>query len=64
MRTAEAPPPPLQMEAIPSLPFFSFKTVIKDMMILAPDILLFHINTLSFQKINYPTGCPKATAPP
>jgi len=49
MIMAEPPPPPLQILAIPYLPLFYFKTVIKLWTILAPDI---------------PIGWPKATAPP
>ena len=49
MQTAEAPPPPVQIEAIPNLAFFSLSTFIKEIITLAPLI---------------PTGCPIATAPP
>jgi len=46
---AEAPPPPLQMLAIPNYPLFLFKTFIKLIITLEPLI---------------PIGCPRATAPP
>lgn len=39
MTTAEAPPPPLQMEATPIFPLFCFKTFIKVTMIRAPEQL-------------------------
>ena len=44
---AEAPPPPLQILAIPICPFFYFKTLRSVTMILAP---------------LHPRGCPKATS--
>ena len=44
-----APPPPLQIQAIPNLPWFYLRTVKRDKMILAPLT---------------PMGWPKATAPP
>lgn len=54
---ADAPPPPLQILAIPNLPLFclniiiyiNFKTVIRLKTILAPEL---------------PNGCPNAIAPP
>ena len=49
MMIADAPPPPLQILAIPICPFFYFKTFRSVTMILAP---------------LHPSGCPKATAPP
>ena len=49
IRIAEAPPPPLQILAIPTVPFFYLRTFIKLRIILAPLV---------------PSGCPNATAPP
>lgn len=46
---AEAPPPPLQMDAMPMLPFLVLNTLIRERMIRAPE---------------QPTGWPSATAPP
>lgn len=54
--TEVPPPPPLQMPAIPYFPEFCFSTDSRDKTILEPDIL--HYN------FSYPTGWPKATAPP
>ena len=46
---AEAPPPPLHIDAQPYFPPLNLNTLIRDYTILAPDI---------------PIGCPMATAPP
>ena len=44
-----APPPPLQIPAIPNLPLFCFKTLINEITILAP-LTLFYFN---FSKNKY-----------
>lgn len=49
MSMAEAPPPPLQMLAMPRVFFFSFSAYIRVLRILPPDD---------------PIGCPIDTAPP
>ena len=49
MIIALAPPPPLQIAAAPYLALFCFKTLIKVTIILEPE---------------FPSGCPKETAPP
>ncbi len=49
MTTAEAAPPPLQIDATPIVASFAFNTLYKVPTILAPE---------------QPIGCPNATAPP
>jgi len=49
MVIAEAPPPPLQIDAIPIVASFCFRTFASERIILAPDA---------------PIGCPRATPPP